>query len=733
MSVNSTYSPSMFVEFGYIGTKYSYMISQLLIHEYLPYLGEGGYLDVSGLDSTDSSDTFGFTFEYGLTVVCIPGLLFAFGLLSIIFMLITAYCQKRKRCCRCCQCYPKERKKCFASCRGQQVGPVRRSKELALLFGEDDPRSLAAESREKAQDEKHAIARQRKRVKRYLVFTGIFAFLCLLPTLYANYIFDTVVTELQDITGDVKAKLEYIGTHTNSWSLQMDNINERAVISTAGLACNSTRLESISPRIAEITAQQRFLIDVVGELNKKADVVIERIESNMAGVYRQLLLAVVFIWPLLAVYFMIFNIYKTEGAHCLGGLCIDGVDGVNQTVRISMGAFYLMLVVTVPFLTLTLAMADLCHSSPLEVLNTQVSGSVSSSQALPGSSLSVPDVTAFYASCNGTNPFSPFIDSARNSSDVMGRILSRISRYSSDSLWAPANCSDNMCVSCPNDNQVKIMTNVTDYLGVKINQTADALACSEFRPLYSGLVEDTLCGDVFMGTASLGLSQLLTSFLLFIGMWLMLLVRQHYTWLDNKREDADYDSDHEGFEKWNMKAHRDDSSSDGEEDGKKFGEKDSGDEGDGEDPVLGLLKEGIDGEETKEPDPAVPLDVDNDVEANLGDNDSVGGYSRKSLDDLDSMMTGELRLKPLEAGSIFDDDDAYFNPNARPRTTGSVTASRRQAVQINLQVGGIHGTGKSILEYDADSLQDAMMIKPKTVEEIVHYEAENPPGYEDDD
>ena len=57
-----------------------------------------------------------------------------------------------------------------------------------------------------------------------------------------------------------------------------------------------------------------------------------------------------------------------------------------------------------------------------------------------------------------------------------------------------------------------------------------------------------------MGSAALGASQLLTSFFLFLSLWLMLIVRQHYTWLDDKREDADYDSDHEGFEKWNMKA-----------------------------------------------------------------------------------------------------------------------------------------------------------------------------------
>ena len=96
-------------------------------------------------------------------------------------------------------------------------------------------------------------------------------------------------------------------------------------------------------------------------------------------------------------------------------------------------------------------------------------------------------------------------------------------------------------------------------------------------------------------------------------------------------------------------------------------------------------------------------------------------------------MTSELRLRPGDAGSIFDDDEAYFNPNARPKTTGSVTASRRQAVQINLAVGGIHRTRKSILEYDAESLESAMMIKPRTVEEIVHFEAENPVGWESED
>lgn len=734
MTVNSTagdYSPSTFVEYGYMGTQYSYLVSQRLIHTYLPYLGEGGYVDVSELDSIDSSDTFSFSTEYGLAVACIPGCLLVLGMLSMICLCLTSCCQRRKRCCGCCQCYPKKKKK-WSLCGSKQIGPVGRSKELALLFGEDDPRTLAAESRENAQDEKNAIDIQRKRVKRYLMCAGVLTFLFLLPTLYANMLLDNAVTEMQDITSEVKTKLETIGTHANSWTTTMNPIEEYAALAITEMQCNSTRLETIGPRISEISSQQSFLYDVMLELGTMADVVIERVNSDAAGTGRQLLLIFLFLWPLLVVYFMFFNIYKTEGAHCLGGLCIDGADGVNQTAGMGMLAFYLMLLVMAPFLTFSLAMADLCHSNPLDVLNGQVTGNLSIVNDAGSLHLSVPNVTAYYASCQGTNPLASFVESARNSSDELQSTLSRLSRYNATSYWEPPSCTDNSCVSCPTTWRVQRMVNDSQYLAVKINKTVDALACAEFQPLYSSLVEDTLCGDVYEGAAALGISQCLASLFLFLGMWLLLLLRQHYTWLDDKREDADYDSDHEGFEKWNMKGH-DDSSSDGEVDShhKKKGATE-GDEGEGEDgdedmdPVLGLLAKKPLDEETKEPE--APLGNEEDA-----DNDSVGGYSRKSLDDLDSMMTSELRLRPGDTGSIFDDDEAYFNPNARPKTTGSVTASRRQAVQINLAVGGIHGTGKSILDYDAESLESAMMIKPRTVEEIVHFEAENPVGWESED
>lgn len=736
MSENATsgsYTPSVFVEYGYMGSQYSYLLSQLLLNEYLPKLGEGGYVDVSGLDSIDSSDNFGFTFDYGLAVACIPGCLLVLGVLSMILMCITSCCQRQKRCCRCCQCYPRMRKKRFLFGR-KQIGPARRSKELALLFGEDDPRTLAAAGRENAQDEKHAIAIQRRRVKRYLSMAGVLTFVFLLPTLYANYVLDNAFSEVQDITTEVMTQLESIGTHTNSWTVQMNPLEEYAELTISEHHCNSTRLESISPRIKEISAQQSFLYDVMLELGTKADVVIERVNSDAAGIGRQALLILIIVWPLLVVYFMFFNVYKTEGAHCLGGLCIDGTEGVTQTVGMGMVAFCLMLLVMAPFLTFGLAMADLCHSDPLDVLNGQVTGNISINNNAGSVHLSIPNVTAYYASCEGTNPLFSFVETARNSSDELQSTLSRLTRYNSTSYWQPPSCTDNSCVSCPTTWRVARMVNDSHYLALKINSTADALACGAFQPLYSGLVEDTLCGDMYEGAAALGISQCLSSFFLFISLWLLLLIRQHYTWLDDKREDADYDSDHEGFEKWNMKAHEE-SSSDGEGNDHLEEKKVDGGSGEGQgaengdddiDPVLGLLtKKGLD-EETKEPETSAENEAD-------ADNESLGGYSRKSLDDLDSMMTGELRLRPREVGSIFDEDDAYFNPNARPNTTGSVTAGRRQAVQINLEVGGIHGTRKSILDYDAESLESAMMIKPKTVEEIVHFEAENPVGWESED
>ena len=84
-------------------------------------------------------------------------------------------------------------------------------------------------------------------------------------------------------------------------------------------------------------------------------------------------------------------------------------------------------------------------------------------------------------------------------------------------------------------------------------------------------------------------------------------------------------------------------------------------------------------------------------------------FNWDSLDDLPSIQE--------------EKEDPYANPNGKPQTP-LIAASRRSAVQI------VASYGQTVLDLDEESLS---IIKPKTVEEIVHYEAINAAGYEDED
>jgi hypothetical protein len=196
MSSNDTYVPSMYVTYGYMGTKYSYILSQLLL-EYLPrYIGYEGYVDVSALESAESSQTIGMNMEYGITVACIPVCLFILGFIAMLSMCVTSCCQRANKCCKCCQCFPKATKK-RASKNKKRVGPLPRSAELERLFGLEDPRTIAMLSREAAQEEKLSISVKRQKVKRYLLTVGVIMLASLLPTLYAYLALDTAIDEMQ--------------------------------------------------------------------------------------------------------------------------------------------------------------------------------------------------------------------------------------------------------------------------------------------------------------------------------------------------------------------------------------------------------------------------------------------------------------------------------------------------------------------------------------------------------
>ena len=62
---------------------------------------------------------------------------------------------------------------------------------------------------------------------------------------------------------------------------------------------------------------------------------------------------------------------------------------------------------------------------------------------------------------------------------------------------------------------------------------------------------------------------------------ILLVIRQHYLWIDKKREDSDYDSDHDGFEKWNLQGHDDSSEEEDEGAGDLVGTRDADDLEDG--------------------------------------------------------------------------------------------------------------------------------------------------------
>jgi hypothetical protein len=157
------------------------------------------------------------------------------------------------------------------------------------------------------------------------------------------------------------------------------------------------------------------------------------------------------------------------------------------------------------------------------------------------------NITNYYFTCSGVNPFITYIEIAKSSS---------VQLY---------NSTTSLLQVCPNNYYLNVIRNSTLSLS-QDNGTLDgmltAVPCPTFKGIVTTLVEDNICGSSFDGIFSLALAQLFTSFTLFLSMIVLIVFMAHFQYMrkihdeteGNYDDDDDDDSDDEQLEKENEEA-----------------------------------------------------------------------------------------------------------------------------------------------------------------------------------
>jgi hypothetical protein len=233
--------------------------------------------------------------------------------------------------------------------------------------------------------------------------------------------------------------------------------------------------------------------------------------------------------------------------------------------------------------------------------------------------------------------------------------------------------------TCPNDQQliwlnetsVSFYSENTGLLPSFVGSLPSA-ECPTFGPLIHEGVEGNMCGATYDGIFVLTVSVTLCSFVTFICLYLMPFILSHYDYLLKVWDAMDNES-----------------------------ESDSDDEVDADD-LLASVK---------------PLD-------------STILFGENKEDENNSLASGVSKVTEFDWEKLDLDaqhehgqgKDPYFNPNSKPAQIGAA-----QAQHTSQQPGGATDDIDALLDMEAN-----LQTKIKSVEDVLHYEAINEAGVEDD-
>lgn len=679
----ANYTASNYVQYGQLLADYSYLLAQ----QASPYLDQVGMVGnivkptaIGGNATTfevlyaNSSRTFEASMDYGLSVALLP---VAFTLLGLLTLCVMDWLFCMKLCFTCLRCKVKAKKRS----KGDTSPLAKAADEMikkAEMYGKTDERALRLRDKAESERSHNSIIKQRKRL------TGLFVLAILLPLTAGLGLTYIAHTHFEEATTLYSAALSEVAVTVSRWDgktteLQSTVKDMNTNLPKAQIECDAAALDGIAANIEQFNEPLPALRDVITAFQGFITSGEETVATYLVD-YRSYA-----VYALAGISFLSFTLFASmtvvgpERKHCLG----------TTSMCCGQCVVFLYSLLALPFLLIAIVLSDFCVTSPMQLVDSQVPAAMKSGNG---------NATDIFLTCD--NPISVHMTDAavgvKSMHEAIGTVLTA-------PRVAGVTCPDLPGAYWPlwfNKTSVAIYKEPSGILPTFVLEKGISSSCPTFQPVLQQLLETNVCGSTYDAIFVMTVSICLCSFTTFLCLLMLPWLNAHYSYMLKVWEEEDdgdeTDSDDE-LDPEELLGHGDPNNHGNENDKTEGGDSDVG------------LFGGSGGEESKE-----EASIDININGNEEDNDSVSKVTEFDWTKLDDF--GD------DHGS--GNGDPYHNPNANPSSRGG-----RRRDGLNAISEGDEALGGGIyLEEEGD----VELGSVKSVEDVVHYEAINEAGYEDD-
>ena len=396
--------------------------------------------------------------SYAQAVITLPVVFLALGLVAGLFAVLGLLC----RCCfKCCKCLPKEK--------GETM-----------------------------EERVHAIKTQKKGWSIVffilVLFTIIADFICYYGYDYidkgVNKFYDSL-TLLLNIIVTIASATTAMSGYASDLQLKIAGAKTAccgSVVDTVAKAACVTPFANIENNLLPtLTSATSAIANAVSPFKTSMSQFIDLTKQYLFD-YRKMFIFIIFAIALVAVILLV-----------VSHLC-QSRKAMKFSVFVSFIFYFLMVILSCPFMIFTSLFSDVCYPNPAQNLARQVTGSTR-------------DMIVFYSTCRGTDTLRQDFLKAATAFGTMNVIVG------------------NLANSCPNtdpDKNLYYAANDLTGIGAELSKIANAVSCPSLKEVLTTFLNDSLCGGIQSGLYSIWISQLITSFFLFFLIIAGTVLYQYY-------------------------------------------------------------------------------------------------------------------------------------------------------------------------------------------------------------
>lgn len=192
--------------------------------------------------------------------------------------------------------------------------------------------------------------------------------------------------------------------------------------------------------------------------------------------------------------------------------------GIKTSIAFGTIVYLLYLVLGIPWVLLTSIFGDLCMDPNFNII-----------KSLPASE-DLRSIAVYYTTCVGNNTLQVYLDESVSGLTSLNDSIQALKTY------------------CPNDANLVALQGTINEVGVTVDDISAQIACAPLQSIWNTVVLDSLCGDLYTGIFYIWGSQLVTSFCLFVLIWIAVFTYNYLDGNSNERVSPSEDDDDDDSE-----------------------------------------------------------------------------------------------------------------------------------------------------------------------------------------